>query len=129
MKPFGPIEPERVLAQDKLFLVAYDKFPVSPGHTLIILKRLAARFRELTTQEKARVIHWIEWCQDHLDKTLQPKPEAYNIGINDGAAAGQTIGQLHVHVIPRYKGDVRDPRGGVRHVIPSKARYWEWPTV
>ncbi len=129
MKLFGPIEPERILAQDEFFMVAFDKFPVSPGHTLIIVKRLVARFQELTSAEKARMIHWIDWCQGHLDKTLSPKPDAYNIGINDGAAAGQTIGQLHVHVIPRYRGDVSDPRGGVRFVVPSKARYWEWPDV
>lgn len=129
MKPFGPIEPERILAQDELFLVAADKFPVSPGHTLIIVKRLAARFQELTPEEKARLVQWIDWCQAHLDRTLDPKPDGYNIGINDGAAAGQTVGQLHVHIIPRYRGDVRDPRGGVRYVIPGKARYWEWPNV
>jgi len=127
MKPFGTIEPERVLAQDDLLLVARDKFPVSPGHTLIIVKRLAARFKELTPEEKARLVHWIDWCQDYLESTREPKPDGYNIGINDGAAAGQTIGQLHVHVIPRYQGDVPDPRGGVRFVIPGKARYWDWP--
>ena len=90
MKPFGPIEPERILAQDELFLVALDKFPVSPGHTLIIVKRLVSRFSELAPEEKARMTHWIDWCQGHLDRTLKPKPDAYNIGINDGAAAGQT---------------------------------------
>ena len=129
MKPFGPIEPERILEQDDLFLVALDKFPVSPGHTLIIVKRLVSRFSELAPEEKARMIHWIDWCQGHLDRTFKPKPDAYNIGINDGAAAGQTVGQLHVHVIPRYQGDVPDPRGGVRFVIPGKARYWEWPRI
>lgn len=131
MKPFGPIEPERILAQDELFVVAFDKFPVSPGHALIIVKRLAARFQELTPEKKTRIIYWIDWCQAHLDQTMNPEPDGYNVGINDGAAAGQTIGQLHVHVhgIPRYQGDVPDPRGGVRFVVPAKARYWEWPNL
>jgi diadenosine tetraphosphate (Ap4A) HIT family hydrolase len=133
MKPFGPIEPGRILAQDELFLVAFDEFPASPGHALIVVKRLVSRFQELTPEEKARLLHWVDWCQDHLDKNLKPKPDGYdigyNLGISDGAAAGQTIDQLHVHVIPRYKGDVPDPRGGVRYVVPGKARYWEWPKV
>jgi diadenosine tetraphosphate (Ap4A) HIT family hydrolase len=55
---------------------------------------------------------------------LTPTPDAFNFGLNDGPAAGQTIAQLHFHVIPRYTGDVADPRGGIRHIIPSKARYW-----
>lgn len=127
MKPFPAIEPERILAQDDLFLVALDKFPVSEGHVLIIVKRVVSRFQDLTTDEKARITHWISWCESHLDRTLRPKPDAFNIGINDGLAAGQTVGQLHVHIIPRYKGDVPDPRGGVRFVIPSKARYRKMP--
>ncbi len=58
---------------------------------------------------------------------LDPKPDAFNLGLNDGPAAGQTMPQLHFHVIPRYTGDVPDPRGGIRHIIPSKAAYWSTP--
>ena len=61
----------------------------------------------------------------HLTSQLTPKPDAFNLGLNDGPAAGQTMPQLHFHVIPRYTGDVPDPRGGIRHIIPSKARYWQ----
>ena len=61
----------------------------------------------------------------HLTSQLDPKPDAFNLGLNDGLAAGQTMPQLHFHVIPRYTGDVPDPRGGIRHIIPSKARYWQ----
>jgi len=124
MKPFGEIEPERVLSEDELFIVARDKYPVSPGHSLIIVKRVVSRFSELTTDEKARLTHWIDWCIAHLQGTLQPKPDGFNVGLNDGSAAGQTVGQLHIHVIPRYQGDVADPRGGVRFVVPHKAKYW-----
>jgi diadenosine tetraphosphate (Ap4A) HIT family hydrolase len=122
---FGLIEPERIIAQDDLFLVAADKYPVSRGHTLLILKRAAARFTDLTQGEKTRLIHWLDWSIAHSQKTLQPKPDGFNIGTNDGAAAGQTIPQLHWHVIPRYAGDVRDPRAGIRFVIPERARYWQ----
>ena len=67
---------------------------------------------------------WVDWCVAHLERSLEPKPDGFNVGLNDGAAAGQTVPQLHVHVIPRYHGDVPDPRGGVRFVIPHKAKYW-----
>jgi diadenosine tetraphosphate (Ap4A) HIT family hydrolase len=121
---FGEIEPARLLAVDDLFAVVGDKFPISPGHTLIIARRPVARFQELTAAEKARLLVWIDWTQQHLASQLTPTPDAFNFGLNDGPAAGQTMPQFHVHVIPRYTGDVEDPRGGIRHVIPSKARYW-----
>jgi diadenosine tetraphosphate (Ap4A) HIT family hydrolase len=124
MEGFGTIEHERVLAEDDLFVVAKDKYPVSPGHTLVIAKRVVARFAELTTDEKVRLVTWIDWCINRLEHTLDPKPDGFNIGLNDGAAAGQTVAQIHVHVIPRYNGDVPDPRGGIRQVIPEKAPYW-----
>lgn len=62
---------------------------------------------------------------DILKKNLSPKPDGFNLGLNDGEVAGQTIGQLHFHIIPRYNNDVPDPRGGIRWVIPSRAIYWE----
>jgi len=121
---FGLIEPERVQATDELFAVVCDKFPISPGHTLIIPRRALARFRELTAAEKTRLMEWAQWAQDHLRKTQTPAPDGFNLGLNDGPAAGQTMPQFHYHVIPRYAGDVADPRGGVRWVIPAKAKYW-----
>ena len=124
MKAFGEIKSERILAEDELFIVASDIYPVSTGHTLIIVKRLVSRFRDLTSDEKARLLHWVDWCISYLQKSLNPEPDAFNVGLNDGPAAGQTVGQLHVHIIPRYQGDVPDPRGGVRFVIPDKAKYW-----
>jgi diadenosine tetraphosphate (Ap4A) HIT family hydrolase len=121
---FGEIEPARLVALDDLVAIVAGKFPISPGHTLIIARRTVGRFQELTTGEKARLLTWIDWTQHHLASTLSPPPDGFNLGLNDGPAAGQTISQFHFHVIPRYTGDVSDPRGGIRHVIPAKARYW-----
>ena len=125
MNPFGTIEKQLIIAEDDLFIVAKDRYPVSPGHTLIIVKRVVARFHELTMEEKARLMKWIDWCISHLQSTLSPEPDGFNVGLNDGAAAGQTVGQLHIHIIPRYHGDVPDPRGGIRWIIPDKAVYWK----
>jgi diadenosine tetraphosphate (Ap4A) HIT family hydrolase len=122
---FGEIEAARLLALDDLFAVVSDRYPLSPGHTLIIARRPVTRFQELTGTEKARLLVWIDWTQEHLASNLSPAPDGFNLGLNDGPAAGQTVLQLHFHVIPRYTGDVPDPRGGIRHVIPAKARYWQ----
>ena len=94
---------------------------------MIIALRPVARFQDLTQPEKARLLVWIDWIREHLMAQLNPAPDAFNFGLNDGPAAGQTIPQFHFHIIPRYRGDVPDPRGGVRYVIPSKARYWLSP--
>lgn len=122
---FGIIAKESVVASDELFALIWDKYPVSPGHLLIIARRPAPRFKELTTDEKERLLYWIDWSVGYLSEFLSPPPDAFNFGLNDGQAAGQTIKQIHFHVIPRYNGDVSDPRGGVRYVIPEKARYWD----
>lgn len=121
---FGIIQPHLLLNQDELFVMAGDKYPVSPGHTLIIARRPASRFQELTGEEKARLLFWIDWTQRHLASTLVPAPDGFNFGLNDGPAAGQTVAQFHFHIIPRYAGDVADPRGGVRWVVPAKSKYW-----
>ena len=122
---FGEIERSRLLAVDDLFAVVSDKFPISPGHTLIVARRSVARFQELTSAEKARLVAWIDWTQQHLASHLNPTPDAFSFGLNDGPAAGQTVMQLHFHIIPRYTGDVPDPRGGIRQIIQAKARYWQ----
>lgn len=120
---FGIIDRERVLAQDGLFAVVRDKFPVRPGHTLIIPKRPVKRFLELTEIEQGLLLRWVGWTQ-HFLKREQPATEDYSLGVNDGPAAGQTMLQFHFHVIPRRTGDVADPRGGIRWVIPQKAKFW-----
>lgn len=121
---FGVIEPERVLAVDDLFAVVSDKFPVSPGHTLIIPCRALTRFQELNAAERIKLLDWVDWAQKHLMARLAPPPDAFNLGVNDGKAAGQTMPQFHFHVIPRTRGDSSDPRGGIRWVKPDKAKYW-----
>lgn len=121
---FGIIEPERLAAVDELFAVVKDKFPVSPGHTLIIPRREVIGFSKLTSEETAGLLQRVQQVQQHLNEILSPAPDGFNLGINDGPAAGQTISQFHFHVIPRYKDDVSEPRGGIRWVIPEKATYW-----
>jgi diadenosine tetraphosphate (Ap4A) HIT family hydrolase len=121
---FGLIEPERVLAVDDLFAVVSDKFPISPGHALIIPRRAVVQFHELNVAERAELLKWVDWTQKRLLATITPSPDAFNLGVNDGKAAGQTMPQFHFHVIPRCKDDVPDPRGGIRWVIPAKAQYW-----
>src|SRR5512137_985966 len=81
---FGEVEPARLLAVDDLYAVVCDKFPISPGHTLIIARRPVARFQELTSAEKARLLVWIDWTQQHLASHLTPTPDAFNLGLNDG---------------------------------------------
>lgn len=94
----------------------------------MIARRPVTHFQELTGAEKARkarLLVWIDLTQEHLASNLSPAPDGFNLGLNDGLAAGQTVQQLHFHVIPRYTGDVPAPPGGIRHVIPGKARYWQ----
>jgi diadenosine tetraphosphate (Ap4A) HIT family hydrolase len=107
------------------FAVVSDKYPTSPGHTLINACRPITSFQELTGAEKARLLVWIYWTQEHLASNLPPAPDGFNLGLNDGPAASQTMLQLHFHVIPHCTGDVPDLGGGIRHVIPTKARYWQ----
>jgi diadenosine tetraphosphate (Ap4A) HIT family hydrolase len=99
-----------------------DGYPVSPGHSLVIPKRHVGSFFEVTAAERAALLALLDKAKDLVEQAH--KPAGYNIGINDGAAAGQTVPHLHIHLIPRYTGDQADPRGGVRWVIPDKADYW-----
>jgi len=99
-----------------------DGYPASPGHTLIITKRHVGSFFDTTESERDDLIALLATARDQIDREFHPA--GYNIGINDGAAAGQTVPHLHVHLIPRFAGDRTDPRGGVRWVLPSTADYW-----
>ena len=117
-----PRRPRRSF-ESELAVVIRDGFPVSPGHTLIIPKRHVASFFEITDAERTDLMSLLAAARDDLDRLFHPA--GYNIGINDGAAAGQTVPHLHIHLIPRYEGDRDDPRGGVRWVLPDKAAYWD----
>ena len=121
--PFCVIPAERIVLADKHALVVRDGFPVSPGHTLVIPRRHIGSFFEATPDERASLLHLLHQAQHALASEFHP--DGWNIGINDGPAAGQTVPHLHIHLIPRYAGDSADPRGGVRWVIPGKANYWD----
>jgi len=120
--PFCPVPHDRVLHERDTAFAIRDGFPVSPGHTLIIPKRHVASFFDVTNAEREDLMSLLEAARDELEREFHPA--GYNIGINDGAAAGQTVPHLHIHLIPRYPGDLDDPRGGVRWILPEKAAYW-----
>jgi diadenosine tetraphosphate (Ap4A) HIT family hydrolase len=120
--PFCMLPAERILILADEALVIRDAFPVSPGHTLVIPRRHIGSFFELSDAERTCMVELLARAKAELDLSFQP--DGFNIGINDGAAAGQTVQHLHLHLIPRYRGDVPDPRGGVRWVMPGKAKYW-----
>jgi diadenosine tetraphosphate (Ap4A) HIT family hydrolase len=112
---------DRIAFEDRLTRVLWDAYPVSEGHLLIVPRRHVATWFEATKEEQSAIIAAIDRARDLL--ASRHHPDGFNIGINVGEAAGQTVFHLHVHVIPRYRGDVADPRGGVRHVIPAKGNY------
>ena len=121
--PFCAPEATRLFHVGSLTLGLWDGFPVGPGHALLIPKRHIASWFEASSEERAELFDSIEIARAVIEREHDPKPDGFNIGINVGAAAGQTVGHLHVHVIPRYVGDTPDPRGGVRHVIPERGNY------
>ena len=98
-----------------------DEFPVSRGHCLVIPKRHVESISELTDDELKDLYVVLDQTKQLLKQ--QYNPDGFNIGINEGRAAGQTVPHLHIHIIPRYNGDMEDPRGGVRGVIPEKQKY------
>lgn len=113
---------DRLFAQNLLAVAITDGFPVSDGHTLIAPRRHVSSFFELEKDEREAMFELLELTRLLLDG--KHSPDSYNIGINDGPMAGQTVPHCHMHLIPRYEGDVEDPRGGVRWVIADKAKYW-----
>jgi diadenosine tetraphosphate (Ap4A) HIT family hydrolase len=120
--PFHPVAPERLILQTDRCLAFLDKYPVSEGHTLVVPLRLVASLYELDERTQAEIWHAVSRVRLILVERFHPA--GFNIGVNDGQAAGQTVAHAHVHIIPRYSGDVPDPRGGIRWVQPDKAKYW-----
>jgi diadenosine tetraphosphate (Ap4A) HIT family hydrolase len=121
MKDFTQIPIERILFQNDYFFIIEDTFPVSPGHLLIISKKVRTDYFELSEIEKRNLQIAIANAKGIVED--KHNPDGYNIGMNCGEAAGQTVFHFHCHLIPRYRGDMDNPRGGVRHVIPSKGKY------
>ena len=120
--PFCTLAAERIVLANELAVVIRDAFPVSPGHTLILPKRHVVSFFDITADERTAMLALLDSAKLGLDAAFHPG--GYNVGINDGEAAGQTVPHLHLHLIPRYAGDSEDPRGGVRWIFPQKAKYW-----
>jgi diadenosine tetraphosphate (Ap4A) HIT family hydrolase len=120
--PFCHLAVDRIWLQTDVAVAFLDKFPVSPGHTLIIPEHHVGALMELPENDLNEIWSLVA----HVRKELleKYKPDGFNIGINEGSAAGQTVPHAHIHIIPRFKGDVPDPRGGIRWVLPTRAKYW-----
>ncbi len=121
--PFCALEQPSIILSNEHAVATFDGFPVTPGHSLIIPKRHIVSFFEATNEEQRALLELLSGMRKHLLDHYNP--DGFNIGINDGAMAGQTIMHLHIHLIPRYAGDTNDPRGGVRWIMPDKAPYWK----
>lgn len=120
--PFCTLNQTCIIMSDTHAQAIEDGFPISPGHTLVIPKRHIASLFEATRDERESLFDLLEQVKTVLQEKYDP--DGFNIGINDGAAAGQTVMHLHIHLIPRYTSDQPDPRGGVRWIFPDKAAYW-----
>ena len=118
--PFCYPDHEILLTTD-LSICFYDKYPVSRGHLLVVPKRHVPDYFELGEGEKNDLWKLVEQAKTYLEEKFNP--DGFNIGFNSGTAAGQTIFHVHIHIIPRYTGDVEDPTGGLRNVIPGKGKY------
>jgi diadenosine tetraphosphate (Ap4A) HIT family hydrolase len=118
--PFCRISADERFYDGPLVFGIWDSHPVSPGHALLIPKRHVASLFDASPEEKAELLAALDAARAEIERTHAP--DGYNIGINVGAAAGQTVFHLHVHVIPRYTGDAANPRGGVRHVLSGRGR-------
>lgn len=112
---------KEALFENELAAAYFDEFPVSKGHMLIITKRHAATFFDITMKEQIAIVDLLNKCRKYLDKEFLPT--GYNVGTNCGKDAGQSVMHMHMHLIPRYNGDVENPQGGVRGVIADKKIY------
>jgi diadenosine tetraphosphate (Ap4A) HIT family hydrolase len=126
---FCHLAPARITAEDDFGAVIDDAYPISPGHCLIIPKRHIESFFETSSAEINTLFSLAKIARSRIEERRRKKnlpiPDGYNLGINDGPAAGQTVPHLHLHLVPRYAGDLDDPRGGVRWILPTNAKYWE----
>ena len=121
--PFCHVSSDSVIAESCHALAIADEYPVNPGHTLVIPRTHSRSLFTHSSEAQADIWHLVANVRDHLQSRLNP--DGFNIGINDGSAGGQTVNHAHIHVIPRFDGDVADPRGGIRWVLPESAAYWD----
>ena len=115
------LEKKERLLENEVGFVIYDGYPVSKGHCLIVPHRFYSDYFESTNEEVIGLQKLVLETKKLLDGKFQP--DGFNVGINSGETGGQTVPHVHIHLIPRYKGDMENPRGGVRGVIPSKQKY------
>lgn len=120
--PFCNLPQERVILETETTLAFLDGYPITEGHALVIPKRHVESLFELPPEELAALWEQVAAVRELLVEKYNP--DAFNIGVNDGPAAGQTVPHAHIHLIPRRKDDSIDPRGGIRWIIPDKAKYW-----
>ena len=120
--PFCALLPSNIIMGNSHAVAVLDGFPVSPGHMLIIPRRHIVSLFHASEEERNTMFSLVSNVRELL--VQERNPDGFNIGINDGGAAGQTVMHLHIHLIPRYIGDTCDPRGGVRWIFPDKAAYW-----
>lgn len=118
--PFCNVEREKLMETEMSFAI-YDGFPVNEGHALIIPPRHIANYFDLSLDEQKDCIELLNRVKAIVLEKYNP--DGFNVGININEAAGQTVPHVHIHLIPRYDGDVEVPRGGVRGVIPGKKNY------
>lgn len=121
--PFCQLETTRIRISNQCGLAFLDGFPISPGHTLVVPRQHVASVFDLPAEIRQSLWELVAVVRTSLMEEFHP--DGFNVGMNDGKAAGQTVMHAHIHVIPRYKGDAADPRGGVRWIIPTKAAYWK----
>ena len=114
-------DPNNAVLESELCLTRKDNFPVSPGHVLVTPKRHVSAYFDCTAEEVSAIWEMVEEAKHYIETEFSP--DGFNIGINVGAAAGQTVPHVHIHLMPRYDGDMESPEGGVRGVIPSKQKY------
>src|SRR5690606_5605397 len=120
---FCTVDAPLIFAENPIGIAFPDAFPVAEGHTLVSPRKHVTSIFDLSESDQAQL--WQLVAQTRAKLSKQFNPSGFNVGINDGEAAGQTVSHAHIHIIPRYFGDVADPRGGVRWIIPEKAVYWE----
>ena len=114
-------EKEKIILENEYAFARFDSFPVNKGHVLFVTKRHVKDFFETTSEEKNSIFELVANVKEIIDRKYHP--DGYNIGMNCGVAAGQSVMHVHVHLIPRFNGDVENPMGGVRGVIPKKQSY------
>lgn len=123
--PFCNPKPERIVVAGVAAMALWDSYPLNPGHVLLVPRRHVRSWFEATLAERDEMLRLADDARRIVIE--RHRPDGFNLGLNDGAAAGQTVPHVHLHLVPRYRGDVADPRGGVRWIIPERARYWSKP--